>query len=98
MPVDVRSVDVERSRAVPLPEDSYYQEDLIGLTAYDTEGRLLGRVEDILVTGGTDVLVIRRDGEEILIPATRSICVQVDVVRGRLEVQVPEGLLELNAH
>lgn len=88
---------VERRQAMELPQDTYYHQDLLGLAVYDAAGVRLGDVDDILVTGGTDVLVVRHQDEEILIPATRSICVQVDVQAGKLVVDVPEGLLEANA-
>ena len=80
-----------------MPEHTYYHEDLLCLEVYDTDGVLIGEVEDILFTGGTDVLMVRSEHGEILIPATRSICVQVDIEAGRLVVKVPEGLLEVNA-
>ena len=64
---------------------------------YDTDGVRIGEVEDILFTGGTDVLMVRSERGEILIPAARSICVQVDVEAGRLVVKLPDGLLEVNA-
>lgn len=88
---------IERRHAMELPEDTYYHEDLLGLEVYDTDGEQIGEVEDILFTGGTDVLMVRSEHGEILIPATRSICVQVDVEAGKLMVKLPEGLLEVNA-
>jgi 16S rRNA processing protein RimM len=88
---------IERRQAMELPEDTYYHEDLLGLEVYDTDGARIGEVEDILFTAGTDVLVVRSERGEILIPATRSICVQVDVEAGKVVVKVPEGLLEVNA-
>ena len=88
---------IERRQAKELPEDSYYHEDLMGLEVWDTEGARIGEVEDILFTRGADVLVVRSERGEVLIPAARSICVQVDVEAGKLVVDLPDGLLEANA-
>lgn len=88
---------IERRHAMELPEDTYYQDDLLGLEVYDTHGVRIGEVEDILLTRGADVLMVRSDRGEILIPATSAICVEVDVEAGKLVVEVPEGLLEVNA-
>jgi 16S rRNA processing protein RimM len=90
-------VCIEAGEAMELPPDSYYQDDLLGLRVRDRGGRQLGVVEDILRTGAADILVVRQDGEEYLIPAARSICVEVDLAAGELVVDPPEGLLEINA-
>jgi ribosomal 30S subunit maturation factor RimM len=57
----------------------------------------VGVVEDVLSTGGTDLLVVREaTGGEALVPLCREICRRIDVPGGRIEAEVPEGLLELN--
>lgn len=88
---------IERRQAMELPEDTYYQDDLLGLEVFDTDGARIGEVEDILLTRGADVLMVRSDRGEILIPATSAICVLVDLEARKLVVEVPEGLLEVNA-
>ena len=88
---------IDAAAAIELPEGSYYHQDLIGLEVRDLVGRKIGQVEDILLTGGTDVLRVDSGGEEVLIPAARSICVEVNVEGGFLIVDPPEGLLEVNA-
>jgi ribosomal 30S subunit maturation factor RimM len=53
-------------------------------------------VEDIMRTGGTDLLVVREQGDELLIPFCEDICKLVDTEGSRLEVDLPEGLVALN--
>ena len=55
-------------------------------------------VEEIMTTGGTDLLVVRdaKTGET-LIPFCEAICRSIDTERSRVEVDVPEGLVALNA-
>ena len=56
-------------------------------------GDELGRVEEILSTGGNDVYVVRGSGKEVLIPAAREYVVEVDVERGIMTVSLPDGYL-----
>lgn len=83
----------------PLPSDSYYQFELRGLEVSDRKVGTIGLVEEVLSTGGTDVLVVRRpSGEETLVPFCREICVRIDPAEGIIELIAPEGLVELNAN
>jgi 16S rRNA processing protein RimM len=45
---------------------------------------------------GTPILVLDSLHGEFLIPLAQEICVHVDVAARRIEVVLPEGLLELN--
>jgi 16S rRNA processing protein RimM len=60
----------------------------------------VGRVRDVQFTGeavaGTPILVVDSPSGELLIPLAQEICVRVDVTARRIEVVLPEGLLELN--
>jgi len=83
------------SETVQLPKDSFFQHDLLGLGVYLEDGRYLGAVESIWPTGGNDVLVVRDGARERLIPAIKSLIVQVDLPRKRMVLRFMEGLLEL---
>ena len=66
--------------------------------AVTSGGEVLGRVCDVQSTGGCDLWVVRsRSGQEHLIPAAAAICTRVDVEGGRITIDPPAGLLELNA-
>lgn len=94
-----KEVRVPESELEPLPEGSYYHFEMKGLEVVDRELGHLGEVEDVLSTGGTDVLVVRgADGEENLVPLCAEICPRIDPRRGRIEIDAPEGLLGLNEH
>ncbi|PYQ11328.1 MAG: 16S rRNA processing protein RimM [Acidobacteria bacterium] len=83
---------------VDLPEGTYYIFRLVGLEVLGPGNRPLGRVVDVLRTGGTDLLLVQTEEDrEILIPFTRSICLRVDVEAGCIEIDPPEGLLEIDA-
>ena len=61
-------------------------------------GEPLGRVSGCLDQGGPGVLQVETSerGHELLIPFARAICVDIDVDRKKIAVDLPEGLKELN--
>lgn len=81
---------------VDLPEGTYYIFRLVGLRVIGPEKRCLGRVFEVISTGGTDLLVVHDEaGEERLIPFARAICKRIDPEEGIIEIDPPEGLLEI---
>lgn len=85
---------VTRENAVKLNKDEYFIADLIGVSVYDEDNKLLGSLEDVMTTGANDVYVIRMaDGRELLLPAIRQCVLDVDVEQGRMKVHVLEGLI-----
>lgn len=58
-----------------LPEtetDEYYWADLIGLKVETEQGISLGKVDYLIATGANDVLVVKQDNKERLIPFLQS--------------------------
>ncbi len=81
-----------------LPAGSFYHFQVRGLPVWERGTEEIGEVEAVWRTGGTDLLVVRgRDGREILIPLCADICRKIDLQRGRIDIEAPEGLLTLNA-
>ncbi len=87
-----RDLFVERDELPPLPEGTYYWEDLIGLSVFEADGRFLGRLTSILPTGSNDVYIVRDAQREILVPALAAVIREVDLASGRMVVALPEGL------
>jgi 16S rRNA processing protein RimM len=88
-------VMVPHDQLVELPEDTYYDFDLIGCEALSVEGQYLGRVEEVRNYGAAPLLVVRDGSRELLIPLVLSICVEISTERKRIVVDPPEGLLDL---
>ncbi len=72
-------VAVPRSSLPQQPEDEYYWSDLIGMAAVNLAGEHLGTVDNLLETGANDVLCVRSDGGEILIPFIAQVIREVDL-------------------
>lgn len=78
-------------------DETWWDRDLVGLLAATTEGLTLGTVADVVHSPAGDILAITRaDGGEHLVPFVREIVPEVDVAGGRLVVDPPPGLLELD--
>ena len=77
----------------PLPEGSYYYYEIIGIGVWDEHDAFLGKVSEIISTGGNDVYVARGpDGREVLIPALENVLLEVLPGEKRMVVRLPEGL------
>lgn len=85
---------VERKHARTLEEDEYFICDLIGMKVYEND-ILLGSITDVLETGSNDVYIIKgENNKEILLPALKSVVEKVDIENKRMEVKLPEGLVD----
>lgn len=92
-------VQIPLAERLPLPEGEVYLSDLIGCEVADSGGGLLGRVTAWIELPGGILLEVETGvpGGEILVPFAASICREVDLAARRITVDLPDGLLELNA-
>jgi 16S rRNA processing protein RimM len=100
-------VQVPLAERVRLPVGSYYVTDLIGCEVFEMRGEpahvleKIGVVRDVQFAGadvtGTPNLMIDSARGELLIPLAAEICRRIDVAARRIEVLLPEGLLDLNS-
>ena len=74
--------------------DVLYECDLIGMTVVDDEGHNLGVIETIWELPAHQVLVVRKGGHEVLIPAVKSFVAAVDLEERRMTVRAIDGLIE----
>jgi len=80
-----------------LDAGTFYVHELHGCAVTTTSGQLLGRVARVDFGAGTPVLAVAGDdGDEVLIPLAEDICREIDTAAGRIVVDPPAGLVELN--
>jgi 16S rRNA processing protein RimM len=101
-----QDVLVPREERLRLDDDSVYISELIGCTVYD--GSLpVGVVDDVQFATTADggrrledaapLLVVRSpEGDEILIPFAKAFLLAVDTEARRIEMTLPDGLIEVN--
>lgn len=85
----------EAAEVEPLEEGEYFYHDLLGLEVLTRDGRLLGRVREIYEMSPADLIDVRGEGRDYMIPFRKEFVVEVDLDAGCVVVDPPEGLLDL---
>jgi 16S rRNA processing protein RimM len=83
---------IDKDRLPGLPSGEYYHFQLIGLSVETKEGESLGTLKAVFETGSNDVYVVESGGKELLIPAIEEVVCEVDLLNGKIIVDLPEGL------
>jgi 16S rRNA processing protein RimM len=97
---------VPREERLPLDDESVYISELVGCTVYDGPTQV-GVVEDVQFAMTADggrrledaaplLAVTSPGGDEILIPFAKAFLVAVNTDAKRIEMTLPEGLIEIN--
>lgn len=81
----------------PLADDEVFHHQLLGMVVETVEGARVGTIREVFEHQPADLLEVRTARGLLLIPYTRQVVVEVDVEGGRLVVDPPEGLLELES-
>ncbi|QCX32253.1 16S rRNA processing protein RimM [Caloramator sp. E03] len=85
---------VDRENAVKLPEGAYFIADLIGLSVVSDDNKYLGKLTDVFSTGSNDVYEITDDnGKKYYIPAIKDVIKIIDLIEGKMIINIIEGLL-----
>lgn len=95
------TVAIPRAARAALPEDEVYVADLIGCSVIDVAGAepvLVGEIEEVDRSAGpVALLVVNGASGEVLVPFAKSYLRKIDLAAKRVEMALPEGLVELNA-
>lgn len=89
-----KTLTVPASELPGLDDDTFFYFDIIDMAVRTTSGDELGRIEEILSTGGNDVYVVRGAGREVLIPAVREYVDEISVEHGSMTVSLPDGYID----
>ena len=88
-------VQVPYEERMALPASAVYLSDLEGCTVVE-KGEPLGKIQRVETGPGTPLLVVATPRGELLVPFAEAICKRVDVAAKVVEVDLPEGLRDLN--
>ena len=78
-----------------LEENQFYYHDVIGYTLVDDIKGNLGVIENIYTGGNQDLIVMKYQEKEVLIPVNNEIVIQANHDKKEVHVRLPEGLLEI---
>jgi 16S rRNA processing protein RimM len=76
--------------------DEYYDHQLEGLRVRTTAGEEVGTVAEVLHTAAGELLSVRTEKREVLVPFVSAIVTSVSLGDQTIEIEPPEGLLELS--
>jgi 16S rRNA processing protein RimM len=95
------TVAIPRAERAPLADDEVYIGDLIGCILMDVAGEAPVRVGEILdvdrTAGPVALLVVGGNSGEVLVPFAKSFLRSLNVSEKRVEMALPQGLIDLNA-
>lgn len=90
-------LQVPRSERAQLEDGTAYVSDLVGCTLAD-HGKEVGVVSDVRFGAGEAPLLVVGSGKsELEIPFAQEFLARVDLEGKRIEMNLPEGLLDVNA-
>jgi 16S rRNA processing protein RimM len=90
-------LQVPRSERAQLESGWNYVSDLVGCVVFDA-GREIGKIEDVQFgTGEAPLLIVVEGSKRYEIPYAEAYLRSVDFECKQIQMQLPEGMLELNA-
>lgn len=92
---------VDAAELPPIDDpDEFYDHQLEGLRVRTVNGREVGTVAEVLHTGAGELLAVRPaegDGPEVLVPFVGAMVTSVSLADGLIEIDPPDGLLDLDS-
>ena len=90
---------VDSAELPPIEDpDEFYDHQLEGLAVRTLDGRAVGTIAEVLHTAGGELLAVRgADGAEVLVPFVGAIVTSVSLADGIVEIDPPDGLLDLDS-
>ena len=90
-------VQVPIEQRAKLEAGNYFVGDLMGCQVWEAgASAALGTVRDVEFPGGVPLLAVDTSKGEVLVPLAAEFCLHIDVKAKRIDVKLPEGLLDLN--
>ncbi|HAH88260.1 MAG: ribosome maturation factor RimM [Armatimonadota bacterium] len=81
-------ISIRESDLRPLEEDEYLVQDIMGMEVVTTDGRSLGKINQIIHAPANDVYVT----EQAMIPAVKEFVQNIDIKKKKMVVRYVEGM------
>ena len=90
-----REVYLPLSTLPKLEGNQFYYHEVLGFSVYDTDGSLAGVIHQINDQTAQHYFILKLGGREIIIPIVKDWIVEVNREARKIEMQLPEGLLDV---
>ncbi len=78
-----------------LKKNQFYYHEVIGYRIFDQSKGALGTIEYVFTAGNQDLISMKHQGKEVLIPVNNEIVLNADHEKKEVRVHLPDGLLEI---
>jgi len=89
-------LQIPKAERAELEPGAAYISDLVGVRVFD-RGREVGEIRDVQFGSGEAPTLVVQGEKEVLVPYAEAFIRGLDLSGKRLEMELPEGLLELDA-
>ncbi len=90
-------LNVHEDELQELEDDEFYFFQLEGLTVKDINGRVIGVVNKVISMPASEIIqVFDENGRETLIPVLKVFVKKIDLEKGEILVELPDGMVEDN--
>ncbi|MFH1699289.1 MAG: ribosome maturation factor RimM [Candidatus Zixiibacteriota bacterium] len=90
-----KTIEIPGEQAVPLPEGSYYQFDIVGSEVMGIDGTKYGIIEEVLFYPASDIFRIKSEKYgEVLFPVIDRFIIGIDIEKKKIIIDPPAGLLD----
>lgn len=79
-------MEIPRENAIELEEDCYFIADLVQCFVYDTNGKELGKIDEVIQTKSNDVYWIKSP-KELLIPVILDVVLDIDINNKKITIK-----------
>ncbi|MDO5736057.1 MAG: ribosome maturation factor RimM [Propionibacteriaceae bacterium] len=83
-----------KASEIPSDQDEYFDRQLVGLTVLDHRGEICGTVLEVLHMPSQDLLEVKTEAGNRLVPFVKALVPVVDMDAGTLQLADVKGLLE----
>lgn len=89
-------VVTDREQLGELEDGEFYITDLIGCEVVSEDGKVYGKLDDVINTGSNDIYIVKRSGmKDLLIPVIDEVVLDIDIEAKKITVRLMEGLEDL---
>ena len=93
--ISKRIIYLPKSARPKAGKGDFYDDEIIGFEVEDETHGPLGKVVEIIQTGGNKLLATDHNGKEVLIPVNSPLILSINKVKKRITVNLPEGFLDI---